>query len=317
MKGRDSDLALQSPSSRISGGASFLDEGRPRLEAALERVSRSIQDDIDPVLRPPVSYALSTSGKRLRPTLCVLAHAVAAGADPRTLPEALYELACAIEIVHTYSLVHDDLPCMDDDDLRRGRPTLHRAFDVRQAAIAGAVLIPAAMRVLLQASKLLGHDAKVGARMVAELAAASGSRGMVGGQLMDLEAEGRELGAEQLESIHRKKTGALLACSLRIGAISGGADEETLARLTAYGEYLGLAFQIADDVLDVEGVSERLGKMAGRDVELRKSSYPSLFGLEAARSLARQASSDAKRALGDFQSAELFDLADFVVERGR
>ena len=302
---------------RLSSEPSFLEDGARRLEAALEKVARTVGGHIDPILAPPVAYALSTSGKRLRPILCVLAHAVARGLDPRELSDPVFDLACAVEIVHTYSLVHADLPCMDDDDMRRGRPTVHRAFNVRQATIAGAALIPAAVRVLMEAATLLGLDRDVRARIVQELTGASGSRGMVGGQLMDLDAEGSMLSADQIENIHRKKTGALLACSLRLGAISGDADADTLARLTAYGEHLGLAFQIADDVLDVEGVSERLGKAAGRDAVLRKSSYPSLFGLENARSMARQAAADAKKALGHLQSPELVDLADFVVERAR
>lgn len=310
-------MTLRATASRHGEGRSFLEEGPSRLEATLLRLSWEIRDHLDPALGPPVAYALSTSGKRLRPLLCILAYAVSRRLDPGEVPDAAIELACAIEIVHTYSLVHDDLPCMDDDDLRRGRPTVHRAFDVTTATIAGAALIPSAMWVLLRAANGLDLDSRVRASLVRELAVASGARGMVGGQLLDLDAEGDILEPAQLETIHRRKTGALLACSMRLGAIAGGADAGTLDRLTEYGEALGLAFQIADDVLDVEGVSERLGKKTGRDIQLRKSSYPSLFGLETARSLARQAAASAKSALGDLRSPELFDIADFVVERAR
>lgn len=308
---------LSGSATTSSRQSSFLADAPRRVEEALERVAVEICAKLDPALVEPVAYALSTSGKRLRPVLCVLAYAVARRCDPRELPPAVYALACSIEIVHTYSLVHDDLPCMDDDDLRRGRPTLHRAFSVRTATLAGAALIPAAMATLLNGSAELGLSTETSARLVRELTGASGTRGMVGGQLMDLEAEGRDITAAELESIHRRKTGALLASALRIGAIAGEASPDVLERLTRYGELLGLAFQIADDLLDVEGESDRLGKTAGRDVELRKSSYPSIHGVEVARSMARENVAAAKEMVATMHSPELLDVADFVVERAR
>lgn len=296
---------------------SFLADAPDLVEETLARLKTDICSRLHPELVEPVTYALSTSGKRLRPILCVLAYAVARRADPRRAPTPVYELACAIEIVHTYSLVHDDLPCMDDDDLRRGRPTLHRAFGVRTATLTGAALIPAAMAVLIGAARGLGLESSRTASLVRELTGASGTRGMVGGQQLDLEAEGRDIRADELEFIHRRKTGALLASALRIGAIAGDASPDVLGRLTGYGDALGLAFQIADDLLDVEGESDRLGKIAGRDIALRKSSYPSIHGLDAARELARESVATAKAAVDGLNAPELFELADFVVERAR
>jgi geranylgeranyl pyrophosphate synthase len=228
---------------------------------------------------------------------------------------ALYRLACAPEIVHTYSLVHDDLPCMDDDDLRRGRPTVHRVFGAGLATLAGAALLPLAVEVVLESGEALGLGEAAVARLVVELCGAAGAAGMVGGQLMDLEAERRPVDAKELERIHRAKTGALLACSLRIGALAAGAGEEALRALTEYGEALGLAFQITDDILDVTGDACSLGKAAGRDEELRKASYPSLFGLDGARERARRCAEAARAAVAHLGSAELAALADYVVER--
>lgn len=308
---------LSGSARRSSNQSSFLADAPHLVEATLERVASNICGRLDPRLAEPVAYALSTSGKRLRPVLCILAYAVARRCDPRDVPVAVHTVACSIEIVHTYSLVHDDLPCMDDDDLRRGRATVHRAYSVGAATLTGAALIPAAMAVLLEGARELGLSNARSAQLVLELTGASGTRGMVGGQLMDLEAEGRPITADELESIHRKKTGALLASALRIGAIAGDASADVLDRLTTYGDALGLAFQIADDLLDVEGESDRLGKTAGRDVALQKSSYPSIHGLTAAREMAHQSIANAKAAVADLGSPELFDVADFVVERAR
>jgi geranylgeranyl diphosphate synthase type II len=283
------------------------------MDAALAELTAEIVAGAPPALAEPMAYALATRGKRLRPTLVVAAYRALRG-EP--VPH-VYRLAAAVEVVHTYSLVHDDLPSMDDDDLRRGRPTVHRAFGVARATLAGAALIPAAVRVLDGEAAALGLDLVTRGRLAAELCRAGGALGMVGGQLLDLEGEEAPVDAAGLERIHRGKTGALLAASLRIGALAAEADEDALAALTVYGEDLGLAFQIVDDLLDLEVPTHLLGKTSGRDLDLGKTTYPLLFGLEGARALARRHVDEAVRALHDaaIRSPELEALAAFVVDR--
>lgn len=296
----------------------FLERERDRVNAVLAGIAPTLADGAPSALREPVEYALATPGKRLRPILCVSAYRVV---RPAHSPDAVYRLACALEIVHTYSLVHDDLPSMDDDALRRGRPTVHVVHGERAALLAGAALIPAAVRVLDAAARDLGLDAPARGRLVAELCAAGGARGMVGGQWLDLlgEAPGARVDADGLERIHRRKTGALLAASLRVGALAAGADAARVDALTDYGRELGLAFQIVDDVLDVTRTDAELGKTAGKDVGAGKATYPSLFGLEAAERMARERIGRAVDALhgAGIRSAELEALAAFVLERGR
>ncbi|HEU0301214.1 MAG TPA: farnesyl diphosphate synthase [Longimicrobium sp.] len=296
----------------------FLRSERTRVNAALEAVAAGVVAGAPPTLRDAMRYALATPGKRLRPILCLSAWRVL---HPHPLPAAVYRLACAVEVVHTYSLVHDDLPCMDDDDLRRGRPTVHVAFGHGAALLAGAALIPAAVRVLDGAARELGLDAPARGRLAAELCRAGGAQGMVAGQWLDLQAEQEDAGtdADGLERIHRHKTGALLAVSLRLGALAAGADEARVEALTAYGRELGLAFQIVDDVLDVTRTDAELGKTAGKDADAGKATYPSLFGLERARQMARERMDRAVDALHDagIRSPELEALAAYVVERGR
>lgn len=297
-----------------SGMESFLRDERARVNAALQAVIPQALDGAPAALREPMRYALETPGKRLRPILCAAAwRALRGGAAP----DGVYRLATAVEIVHTYSLVHDDLPCMDDDALRRGRPTVHTVFGNARAMLAGAALIPAAVRVLDSAAVALGVRVDVRRVLIAELCRAGGAEGMVGGQLLDLHGEARELGAEALEAIHRRKTGALLAASLRLGAIAAGADAEALSALSVYGEDVGLAFQIVDDVLDVTGDAAQLGKTAGKDESAGKTTYPALFGLDAAQALAASRVSEALAALrgGAIRSDELEALARYVLER--
>jgi geranylgeranyl pyrophosphate synthase len=291
----------------------FLARERARVNHALEAVAGEITDSVAAPLREPVRYALATPGKRIRPILCAAAWRASAG-EP---DERVYRLATAVEIVHTYSLVHDDLPSMDDDDLRRGRATLHVVFGVARAMLAGAALIPAAVAVLDGAARALELPRERRARLVAELCGAGGAGGMVGGQVQDLEGEERPTGAAELEAIHRRKTGALLAASLRIGALAAGAAEEVLAALTVYGEDVGLAFQIVDDVLDVTASAEALGKTAGKDQSVGKATYPALFGVEGARALAASRVEEAVSALhtARIASPELEALARFVLER--
>ncbi|HEY7768204.1 farnesyl diphosphate synthase [Longimicrobium sp.] len=295
----------------------FLERERELINAALNGLAPTLAEGAPAALGNPVLYALGTPGKRLRPILCVSAWRIV---RPGEAPDAVYRLGCALEIVHTYSLVHDDLPSMDDDALRRGRPTVHVTFTPGAALLAGAALIPAAVRVMDDAARELELDAPARGRLARELCRAGGALGMVGGQLLDLEGEvAGEVDADGLERIHRHKTGALLAASLRIGALAAGADAARLEALTEYGRELGLAFQIVDDVLDVTASNDALGKTPGKDAEAGKATYPSLFGLERAREMARERVTRALAALrgAGIRSPELEALAAYVLERDR
>jgi geranylgeranyl pyrophosphate synthase len=226
-------------------------------------------------------------------------------------------VAAAVETVHAYSLVHDDLPCMDNDDLRRGRPTAHRAFDVPTATRVGFLLVPVAAWLLAVAARELGLATAALGRMAVELFEAGGIEGMVGGQWLDLEAEGRSLSLQELIEVHRGKTGALIRVACRLGGLAAHAGPAEMEALTAYGEDVGLAFQIADDVLDVTGTSEELGKPAGRDIELSKSTYVALLGIDGARAEAQRVAHRAVAHLdrAGIQSDALGALAGYIVTR--
>ena len=249
---------------------------RRAVAAALETFcTRHLVDAPGPV-GEAIRYSLLGEGKRLRAILVFEAFRAAGGiGDPA-------ELAAAVEVVHAYSLVHDDLPCMDDDDMRRGRPTTHIVHGVAAATAAGLAMVPLAARTAFAGARALGLSEVEAAGVVRELMAAAGGAGMIGGQLLDLEGEGRPLGVPDLERIHRLKTGALITASVRLGGLAARADTARLAAFTEYGDAIGLAFQIADDVLDVTATTEVLGKTAGRDVALAKSTYPALLGVEGA-----------------------------------
>lgn len=290
------------------------------LAQELARFEKAAEAALPPADRLPqrlheaMRYAALGGGKRVRPLLVYGAGACVAGADPVVLDNA----ALAVEFVHVYSLIHDDLPCMDDDVLRRGRPTVHVAFDEATAMLAGDALQAEAFRVLADAPA----PGDVRARLMRELAYAIGTAGMCGGQAIDLDATGRILTLAQLETMHRMKTGALLLASVRMGAVAAGADEATLAALDRYGRAIGLAFQIVDDVLDVESTSEVLGKTAGKDAEQNKPTYVSLMGLEAARERAERLRREAYAALDEVEAGgapartlRLRQLADFIVLR--
>jgi geranylgeranyl pyrophosphate synthase len=257
-------------------------------------------------------HAAIGGGKRLRPLLSVASARLFGIARDRAI-----RVGSAIEAIHVYSLIHDDLPCMDDDDLRRGRPTTHRRFDVPTATRVGFLLVPVAARVLAAASDELALPAAVLSRMATELFEAGGIEGMVGGQWLDLEAERRTLTLPQLMAVHRGKTGALIRASCTLGGIAAEAAPAQVAALTAFGEDIGLAFQIADDVLDCTGTSEELGKTAGRDAELAKSTYVGLLGVDGARveaeALARRAVEHLDGA--EVPSAALGALAGYIVSR--
>ncbi|MBI4409589.1 MAG: polyprenyl synthetase family protein [Gemmatimonadetes bacterium] len=294
----------------------LLTRARPRVEEALRRVAATVRTELPPALAEPMVYSLEGDGKRLRPLLCLAAFHACGG--PADAPGSC-DIACATELIHTYSLVHDDLPCMDNDDLRRGRATTHRVFGEARAALAGAALIPLACRTVERGAAELGLSASERAALIGELCRAAGAGGMIGGQLLDLQAEGRSVELPALEAIHRRKTGALLVASLRLGALAARAGRVALAAITEYGRAVGLAFQIADDVLDASGQTEVLGKMAGRDRELAKSTFPAVLGLEVARSRARAEAEAAVQALerAGIDTPELVALARFAAERER
>jgi geranylgeranyl diphosphate synthase type II len=223
-------------------------------------------------------------------------------------PEVALDVACSLEMIHTYSLIHDDLPCMDDDDYRRGKPTLHKAFPEGIAVLAGDALHALAFEILASSAP---------PSLLVEVAQAIGSRGMIGGQTLDLESEGKKLTPEEIEYIHLHKTGYLIRTAVRAGAIVGGADETSLAALSQYGERIGLAFQIIDDILDVEGNYQQLGKQVGMDEDRQKATYPSVYGLEDSRRIAAELVSQSKQYLLSFgPDAEiLYRLSDFIVQR--
>lgn len=257
-------------------------------------INRSLEGYLPPSRGPgsrvvgAMRYSLFAGGKRLRPILC-LAAAEAVGGDPG---EAL-PVACALEMIHTYSLIHDDLPAMDDDDLRRGHPTCHKQFDEATAILAGDGLLTEAFQIMADASRQFqGREAML-LEVIQLIGQAAGYAGMVGGQMLDLEAEGKTVTLKELETIHRLKTGALLTASVRAGALVGGGSRAEVTALTAFGEKFGLVFQITDDLLDVEGEAHEMGKSPGMDEKKGKATYPALLGLEAARELARRLMAEA------------------------
>jgi geranylgeranyl diphosphate synthase type II len=293
-----------------TGLTALLAERRGRVDEALERWL-SPQEDRPPKVHEAMRYSVFAGGKRLRPILALLACEAAGGNSEDAMPAA-----AALEMIHTYSLIHDDLPAMDDDDYRRGRQTCHRVYGEAMAILAGDALLTQAFRVLADAgSSRVRPDDRL--RIIAEIAEAAGSRGMVGGQAMDILAEGREIDRETLHYLHTHKTGALIRASLRVGAIAGGASEEQLEAVTGYGERVGLAFQIVDDILDIEGSSAEMGKSAGSDLRRKKATYPAVMGLEESRRQAARLLAEAKDALQPLgrKAAPLLALADFVGSR--
>ena len=290
----------------------YLRAGRAQADGALDRLEL---DGVPASLRDPIRYAVGAGGKRLRPILCAAAWTAISGAPPR--PEVL-RAAAAIELVHAYSLVHDDLPFMDDDDLRRGRPTTHRAFGTGTATVAGAAMIVLAFMVFRDAVDTLDLPPRHRDGALRAFADAAGAAGMVGGQWLDLAAEGRPLPRAELERVHALKTGALIRASVVVGGMLARATEAQLIALGSYGASIGLAFQIADDLLDARGDSHAIGKTAGRDAALAKSTYPGLLGLPAAERLAHEQVAAATAALAEqgIRSAPLDALARFSVDRG-
>ena len=263
-------------------------------------------------LHAAMRYAVLGKGKRIRPVL-VFATGEAFGVDL----DALESPACAVELIHAYSLIHDDLPAMDNDDLRRGRPTCHRAFDEATAILAGDALQALSFHILADSGTICVNDHQR-LQMINTLAHASGSRGMAGGQAIDLAAVGKKLDIETLENMHRHKTGALIQASVELGALSAdNVDAMKFSKVSHYAQCIGLAFQVQDDILDVESDTETLGKPQGSDVQRNKPTYPELLGMEGAKTIARQLHAEALDCLADFddKAMPLRWIADYIVER--
>jgi geranylgeranyl diphosphate synthase type II len=289
------------------------------LREYLARQQRLVDSELDRLVPPEsavpetihraMRYSLFAGGKRIRPILCMEAARTVSDAH-----DGVAAAACALELVHTYSLIHDDLPALDNDDYRRGKLTNHKVFGEAMAILAGDGLLTIAFQVLAE----LPIPAEPKVRLIAELATASGTAGgMIGGQVADLEGEGKPPSAPLLESIHRAKTGALLRASLRMGAVYAGAAAGQYAALSCYGEHVGLAFQIVDDILDVEESSEALGKTAGKDAQQQKITFPAVYGLDVSRRMAEEQCERAHQVLELFgpRAARLHELADLIVRR--
>ncbi len=285
-------------------GRAYLEKGRALADRCLERYLPT--EEVAPrELHAAMRYSALAGGKRLRPVLALSTYEYCGGSANGEDKPIHYAMA-ALESVHTYSLIHDDLPCMDDDDLRRGIPTCHKKFDEATAVLAGDALHVVAFELLARAGSI---DA------VRELAVAIGTEGMLGGQMADVRAEGRPVTRAEVVDIHSRKTAALIRCAVRIGAILAGAEQGLLDRLTAYGEKIGLAFQIVDDILDIEGDQELLGKEVGSDTKNDKATYPGVVGLVQARDDAARLIDEAVAALGREDDSVLKQIALFIGHR--
>lgn len=260
-------------------------------------------------LQRAIRHSLFSGGKRIRPILSIASFEAVGGRDHRILP-----FACALEMIHTYSLIHDDLPAIDNDDYRRGQPTCHKAFGEAMAILAGDGLLTEAFRLMTNESS---NDSKMILNIVNEIALASGIFGMIGGQVADIESEGKEVDVSTVEYIHTHKTGALILASVRTGVRLGGGNEETLNAFTRYGAHIGLAFQIVDDILNVEGKAELLGKSTGSDLFKRKATYPALLGIDESKKKANELMRSAIEALHPFgpEADPLREIARFIVLR--
>lgn len=265
-----------------------------------------------PKIHQAMRYSLFSGGKRIRSILCLAACEAVGGKPEPALP-----VACAMELVHTYSLIHDDLPAMDNDDLRRGKPTSHKAFGEAIAILAGDALLTLVYYVLSHHPRKAGADASVVLQVIEEISQASGTMGMIGGQVVDLESEDQDIEFPQLEYIHTHKTGALIRCAVVCGALLGGASEDQMKRLRLYGEIIGLAFQIVDDILDIRGEQSKLGKSIGSDLAQKKATYPAHLGLTESMNRACNLLESAISKLAGFDSKAdpLREIARFIVQR--
>jgi geranylgeranyl diphosphate synthase type II len=286
----------------------YLAERRTDVEAALERFLPDASTR-PRSLHEAMRYSVFGGGKRLRPILALASYELAGGEGDAALAPA-----CATELIHTYSLIHDDLPAMDDDDTRRGRPSCHRAFDEATAVLAGDALLTLAFEIVASEERLAPERRL---SIVSELAAANGAAGMVGGQVADMEGEGAAATPKAVEFIHLRKTARPLRAAILVGALAAGASSDDVAALATFGEKMGVAFQIADDLLDVTGTEEEMGKAVGKDVDRGKLTYPSAVGASAAGTKAAELTDEAIAALGRFgdRAWALREIARFVVER--
>lgn len=286
----------------------YLKSRQKKVDGALERYLP--KEKVKPTtIHKAMRYSLFAGGKRLRPILCLAAAEAAGGKIDNALPPA-----CAMECIHTYSLVHDDLPSMDNDDLRRGRPTCHKVFGDGIAVLAGDALLTIAFEIVSRAKPAPRYDMSI---LLREIAVAAGSQKLIAGQVADLEAEGKGVGREELRYIHENKTAAILTTSVRLGAMSANANPKQLAAITKFGRALGLAFQVIDDILDVTQTSEKLGKSAGKDIAAKKATYPAVIGLNESRAEARRLTKQAHNSLSIFgkKADALHALANYLLER--
>ncbi len=285
------------------------------LESRTEFINRGLDhflpaENVRPAtIHKAMRYSLFAGGKRIRPALCLAAAAACGGTDKDALP-----LACAVECIHTYSLIHDDLPAMDNDDFRRGKPTNHKVFGEGIAVLAGDALLTQAFEIAAHARGWPRYSHR---DLILELSAASGSLQLIAGQVADLEAEGKKISAADLKYIHERKTSALLCCSVRLGGMSANCTPAQLKALTDFGYNVGLAFQIIDDILDITQTSEQLGKTAGKDTKAQKATYPSIVGMEKSRALAKQLTARAFAALKGFgkRAGALDAIANYLLVR--
>ena len=287
------------------------------LARQVAAVNRALNDFLPPAsAKPPtihraMRYSVFAGGKRLRPALCLAAAEACGGSWNNAMP-----LACAVECIHTYSLIHDDLPAMDDDDLRRGKPTNHKVFGEGIAILAGDALLTEAFAIAAQCKGWPRYDHRA---IALEIATAAGSKQLIAGQVADLEGEGKKIPASQLRYIHERKTSALLCCSVRLGGMSANCSAAQLKALTDFGYNVGLAFQIIDDILDVTQTSEQLGKTAGKDTAAEKATYPSIVGMEKSKKIAAELTAEAFRALKTFKgkAVALEALAEYLLQRNK
>ena len=286
----------------------FFEEGRIAVDAALDRLMPADTAQ-PPSIHRAMRYSVQAGGKRVRPILCLESARIFSADEAPVLP-----VACALEFIHTYSLIHDDLPALDNDDLRRGKPTCHKKFGEATAILAGDALLTLAFETLANAPLEPARRVAI----LAHVAASAGTvNGMIGGQVADIEAERRPVVPEELEYIHRSKTAALIRASVASGAIAGGANDDDVARLKRFGETIGWAFQVVDDILDVEESSAALGKTAGKDAAQQKATYPALFGLEKSRQFAKELEARAMAEIEPYgvRAARLRELAEMIVQR--
>ncbi len=291
----------------------YLKSRKKLVEEAIENFFFQEDSSLSPPIDQAIRYSLFAGGKRLRPIL-VLASAEAAGGGHQKF---ILPFACAIELIHTYSLIHDDLPAMDDSNLRRGRPTLHRVFGEAIAILTGDALLTLAFQLMTTSHLVKNTDPSLVLKVINEISRAAGYLGMIGGQAADLEAEKKEINFPHLEAIHHRKTGALILASVKVGGWLGGGTDQQVKSLARYGEKVGLAFQIADDLLDFFGNESELGKETGKDKENKKATYPLFWGVEKSRQKAEDLAKEAAASLKIFgkKAEALNKIAEYIIRR--